>query len=496
VSLKRQFMWSLAPLVVVTAVNLFSVRLFYKYLGAEMYALWFYVITFSGMFGFADLGMGVAVGRYIGVALGKGDRAAVREYWGTGNMVAVPLLGIMGAAFAAIGAILGPHWFRVAPGHENLLRTCFLIGGGSLFLSYYGQFWNILSQAHLEFRFIGLLRTFITLFQVLPSLVIAHRTGNPVWLVLWTAGTNLLQLCIFACHSRRRYNLGFDFAAARMERAREMAAYTGKTFAQLLFGSFFGSVDRMVLGKLAPAESFNPYTIASNAGLRVQSLSVAIMGPVFHNTSRAVGGQQGASPADVYNRSFDFAFGWFVLAAIGAAVWHPILLRVWLGGDLGRTVEPVFTPIILGFCLTAIAAISGAQLGPLNRMGASLCFNVMTGLLTVAGVYIGWNLNGVVGVAWGFLASRIGLVAQDIYVLRLIKAGGWLASQTWLHLGAQCLTGGIFALCYLLIPSHSLLMLVPAGAHCALVSTWLLRHQLVKFLPGINTEPASTVPEL
>src|SRR6267143_6507312 len=98
-SLKKQTLWSVAPLIVVTAVNIVSVPLFYRYLGAELYALWFYVLTFTGAFGFMDLGLGVAVGRYIGVALGKNDVAAVREYWGTGNAIAVPLLGVMGILF-------------------------------------------------------------------------------------------------------------------------------------------------------------------------------------------------------------------------------------------------------------------------------------------------------------------------------------------------------------------------------------------------------------
>ena len=38
----------MAPLLVVTLVNIVSVPLFYRYLGPEMYALWFYVLTFTG----------------------------------------------------------------------------------------------------------------------------------------------------------------------------------------------------------------------------------------------------------------------------------------------------------------------------------------------------------------------------------------------------------------------------------------------------------------
>ena len=108
-SLKKQTLWSLLPLLSVTVVNLVSVRLFYRYLGPEMYALWLYVLTFTGVFGFMDLGIGVAVGRYMGVALGKGDTQAVREYWATGNAIVIPLLATMAAAFTLAGVLFGPH---------------------------------------------------------------------------------------------------------------------------------------------------------------------------------------------------------------------------------------------------------------------------------------------------------------------------------------------------------------------------------------------------
>ncbi len=73
-SIKRQTLWSMAPLLVVTALNLISIPLFYRYLGADLYALLFYVASVSGSFGFMDLGIGTAISRFMGVALGKGDR--------------------------------------------------------------------------------------------------------------------------------------------------------------------------------------------------------------------------------------------------------------------------------------------------------------------------------------------------------------------------------------------------------------------------------------
>ena len=206
-SLKRQTLWSMAPLLAVTAVNLVSVPLFYRFLGAELYALWFYVLTFTGAFGFMDLGLGVAVGRYIGVALGRDDQQAVREYWGTGNAIAIPLLALMGFLFALIGAMFGPLWFNVSPALVGMLRWSFIAGGVSLFLSYYCQFWLILSQAHLDFKFISILRTGISLLQVVPSIGLAWATRSPLILILWATATAALQLVIFIWHAKKSYRL-------------------------------------------------------------------------------------------------------------------------------------------------------------------------------------------------------------------------------------------------------------------------------------------------
>jgi O-antigen/teichoic acid export membrane protein len=451
-----------------------------------MYALWFYVITFNGMFGFADLGLGVAVGRYVGMALGRGDHAAVRLYWGTGNLVAVPLLVLMGVVFVGLGVVFGPKWFNVSPDNVGLLRVCFIVGGIGLFLSYYGQFWNILLQAHLDFKFSSLLRVGVSVFGVLPSIIIAWATRNPAWIVAWGVFIGVIQLVFFAWYSRRHFNLGFELGAASLVRLREMASYTGKTFVTLVVGAFTVSIDRVVLGKLAAAADFTHYNMCANVGARLLGLGGAVMGPVFHNTSRTVDGGDKAKPAAIYNEMFDFTFGWYALAAIWVAVWHPVLMRVWLGGELGATVAPLITPLVIAFCLTAIASISGSQLGALNRLGTVLGFLVGTGVLTVAGVYVGWTTGGLVGVAYGFLASRIAYLAQDLYTIHLIKAGGWFSGRIWAGLVAQAFVGGAFSLVYLLLPRTSFWLLVPAAVHAGMVATWLLRHPLSRFAGALG----------
>jgi len=488
-NIKRQSAWSMLPLLISAAVGFFSLPLFLRYLGNDMYALWGYVATFSGMFGFADLGLGVAIGRYIAVALGKNDAAAVRGYWGTGNLLVIPFLALVSLAFIGLGVWLGPKWFNILPGDAGLLRWCFVWGGCGLFFGYYGTYWMVLSQAHLDFQFISVVRVAMNLLQILPALLLAYFTKNPVLLMLWGTLIALLQLGVFAWHANRKYGLALNLREARFVWAREMASYVGKNFMVLLAGSFFGQIDRAMLGRYALPVNFNPYNISCNVASRLQSLSLSVMGPVTFNTARVIGGGREAS-AKIYNETFAFVFEWYLLATIWIGLWHPVLLRLWLthtmGMKLGQETAvlmgPLLTPIIIACCLSAMANISTAQLASFNRLGVTVISCTAAGLLVIAGVWVGWHIAGVVGVAYGFLFSRIALVAQDLYVIRLIRAGGWLDRRTWLKVVTQGLVGAVFALSYFAVQRDAYWLLIPALLHGGLVAAWLVRRPLRKFL--------------
>ncbi len=477
-SLKRQTLWSMAPLLVVTILNLVSIPLFFRYLGADLYALLFYVTTLTGTFGFADLGLGVAVGRYVGVELGRGDLEAARSYWGTGNAVAIPLLVLMAVIFMGVGFIFGPRWFNVRPGDVGMLQIAFLVAGLGIFFSYYGQFWNILAQVHLDFRFVSILRVLSSTAQIAGAILIAALTRNPVLIICWGTLLSSIQLVALIWHARRRFSFGIHWRQARFARMREMGSYTGKTFLTLLVNNVLGGIDRLALGRLAAPLDFAHYTICANAGQRISGLSVSIMGPIFGNSARAVGSGVESRIAGIYEESFDLMYGWLVLVAVWVTVWRHALLTVWLGPDLATAVEPILVPIVIAYCITSMANISGAQLGPLNRVGTGLVIHTIAGVLVAVCVYLGWHWSGLVGVAYGFLISRIAFIGQDFYVMRLIGARGWLKPQRWLHLLVQIALGAVFLL-LLSLTSFSLpVQVCLALVHGIVVATWLSRRDI------------------
>ena len=488
-SIKRQTLWNMAPMMVTAVTGFISSPLFLRFLGPENYAIWGYAMAFAGMFGFADLGLGVAVGRYVSMALGQGDHPSVRAYWGTGNAIILPTLILIAGALAGFGCWLGPKWYHVAS-HITLFRSCVVATAFELLFSYYSQYWLILSQAHLDFKFVGSLRAIMALVRLVPALGFVYVTHSPLIMVFWFAFAALIELLLFAWHGHKIYQLGFEFSAASLARVREMFGFLSKNLVVMITGSFFNNIDRNVLGRIPSAADFSYYTMAANPATKLQSLSNSVMGPVFYNSSRVASEARHASAAAVYNETFRFVFGWYLLAAVWMTTWHPVFAHFWLvhtmGAEKGAAavsiVGPLLVPLVLAACFGAVVNISGAQLAALNRMGVTIYFSAAAGMLAIAVVWGGWHLAGVQGAAWGFLSSRVAFLAQDIYTAHLIQARGWLDWHTLAALGGQALLAAAFALCYFIWPVDSSWLLLPAGIHAAFMAVWLLRRPLQKVL--------------
>ncbi len=183
---------------------------------------------------------------------------------------------------------------------------------------------------------------------------------------------------------------------------------------------------------------------------------------------------------EFYDEAFQFLIGWYALAVVWIFVWHEPAAQAWLGVLAGARVSPLLPPLVLAYALTSISIISSSQLGALNKVGTQAIFHLISGLLTLPAVYLGWKWGGLYGLALGFLVSRVPLFFQDISSVRLIGAGGWLSRETWLLFAAQGAIGGLFFLLRNIIAASLFTSLLLALLHAAGVGAWLVW----KLVPG------------
>lgn len=413
--------WSLLPVLVLSALSVVTVPVYYHSLGSDMYALWLAIQTMTGTFGFMDFGLGVATGRFVGVALGRGDFTAAREYWASGNIINFGFLAIMALFFGFAGSMLGSHWFLAAQSDPDVFFACIWASAAGLFISYYSQGWLVLLQAHLEFRWLAVNRTLFALLTGAGMAAVAWIFHNPFPSILFGIGVGFIQLISFVLRARQAHRIGSSVRYARWSRLCEMFSYTGKTFMALLCGSVFNSLDRWILGRFAGTSSFVPYNIASNLALRAQGLSTAVMGPIFHESSRGVGHNDLSRLAEIYRRSFNLLAPIYILSSIWITFWQVPWLELWLGSELGTKVSLILPFLAWAACISAIGNISGAQLGPLNLVGTGTFIQFLSLAFSGLLVWVGWQLHGLEGSAAGLLSGRFILFFQDALVRRKIQ---------------------------------------------------------------------------
>ena len=418
--LEQATAWSLLPILLLAILSVVTVPIYYHSFGPEMYALWFAVQTMTGSFGFMDLGMGVATGRFVGVAIGRGDLVAAREYWASGNVVNLVFLAAMALAFGLLGSFVGAQWFQSVHFDQPVFLACVWASAAGLFVNYYSQGWQILLQAHLEFRWLSINRSFFSLLTGIGMAGCAWLFHNPFPSILFGVGIGIFQLASLMWRAHHRHLMGPSLKHARWVRLREMFAYTGKTFLALISGSVLSSLDRWVLGRVAGATPFVSYNVASNLASRAQGLSVAVMGPIFHESNRGVGGEDVPRLAEIYRRSFNLLAPIYILSTLWITFWQVPWLDLWLGPKLATEVSHVLPFLIWAATVSAISNISGAQLGPLNLVGTGTIIQSISWACSGLLVWVGWQLHGMEGSAAGLLAGRFVLFFQDALVRQRI----------------------------------------------------------------------------
>lgn len=413
--------WSLLPILTLSILSVATVPIYYHSLGSDYYALWFAIQTMTGTFGFMDLGLGVATGRYVGVALGRGDFSAARETWASGNLFNLFLLATMAAVFAGLGSWWGPHWFSFPSTERPLFVQCVWWSAGALFLNYYGQGWQVLLQAHLEFRWLALSRTLFSLLTGLGMAWCAWVFRSPLPCIMLGTTVAALQLGALVYRAKSKHQMGFLFTLARWNRLKEMQSYTAKTFCSLLSGAALGSLDRWLLGRIAPSDAFVAYNIGSNLAARVQGLSVAAMGPIFHSSTRGVGQGDRTQLADIYRKSLRMMAPLYLAGALWATAWQWPWLQLWLGPEAAVRVAAVLPYLLWAAAWSALMNISGAQLGPLNLVGFGTWIQSGSWLLSGFFAWGGWNGGGLGGAGAGLLLGRVLLIFQDMRIRKSLR---------------------------------------------------------------------------
>jgi O-antigen/teichoic acid export membrane protein len=395
-------------------IALASVPLTAGYLGMERYGMWVTITSNIAMLSFADFGIGNGLVNAVALAMGRGDRDAMRHAAAS----AFFLLSATACLFAAVLAVAYQWipWASLLNAKSDLARSeagpaslalagCFLLslplgivqriqtGSQEGFVN---DFW--LSAGSLLSLFslvVGL-----HLKWSLPSLILAVSAA-PV------ATTLLNGVSLF--YWGRRWLLprwkNFRWLVAKM------LARQGFFFFLLQIGYVISmSSDNLIVAHVMGAAAVPQYAVTQRAFLLVVSLQSAWLAPLWPAYGEAI--QRG--DIDWVRSTLLRSIVGSVLIASAASLALTVisrpLFKIWVGAELIPS-----WPLTIGFAFWAVVQAGGTAVAMFLNGSNTLQFEVCVSIALVAGgtplKILLCKQSGLAGVVWGQLVAYLFVVA-------------------------------------------------------------------------------------
>ena len=399
-------------------------------LGPERFGFWSLLLALGGSVATLDLGLAVALSRFVAEAEGRGDSSAARRT----ILSAVRLQFVLALAFALLGALFRAtivRAFHVAPEWTYEAECALVVALVGFALGVPG---TLFASAHQGLQRMDLFAAANVPLAVGLAIAIHAALGSP---------TPLLAVVV----SQAAYNLALTIVvgivlARELARVRrpgaEASAGDGASLPRLLrFGLWVqvnsalafasANLDKFLIGSLVALAPVAAYEV----GARVSS--VAFLGPLLllsallPAVARRNAAAPGAHGVGFYRRaSFPFVTLVALVIAALSGLAHP-LLELWLGAA-----DPDKVFMLRGLALAGgLSAITGIA-STLVRAGDRLALETQYAV-------VGFTLHAVFSIAgiklWGWPGAIYGLVASSVLgaLYFLYRVESWLGATPLLE---------------------------------------------------------------
>lgn len=390
-------------------------------MGTDQYGLLVLVMVVAGYFTFLDLGMGVAIIKYLAE---RRDGEAARERDGmmigtalTANAVA----GAIGAAALALGAVRMAAWVGVpdAIRHEavSAFRICSLI----FFINMLAAVFLAIPQSQQRFDVLNRMRVAVQTIQtagIVGLLALGHGLMSVLWLF---AATAMLSCVYYMLVSRRlmprgtRFTPVFDTAAFR--RLFSFGFYnTVSKIAALLINQ----LDRFLIGTMMAVGWISYYAAAAMpAGwiLRIAMLAGPVMLP-------AASELESSGDTDRLRRLLVQGSRYILICCLPLTALLVVMpeqvLRLWMGAEFAERGAASMLLLAVGSCCQGAAMAPAMVLMGIGMARLIAVITLGAGAISTGLCILLIPRLGITGAAAAYAASMAAMVAP-LYVYSCIR---------------------------------------------------------------------------
>ncbi len=417
------------------AVTMFFLSPFVvDHLGMASYGIWSLVMSLTGYFGFADLGVRPAVVYFVARHEAKGEHDEVNRFVNTA-FVTFTFAGAGLFLLAAAFAPFVPSVFRVSPEHASEASWAVVITGLSFAVTLpFNAYSAVLVGKQ---RYPWLASTDLVVLTAKTAAIWALLTSGHgiVAMALVTLGADVLEMGIKSTLAfRAEPTLRLAPRLCDRPHARALLRYGGLAVLVGAAHQLIWRTDALVIGVLLSDEAIALFAVGANLAIYARNL-VSAAGRVLAPAAAALEAKEGRGALVgmlAHGSRASLVLGGAILVYL-VAVGQPFLGR-WMGDAFRGDSATVLTILALGAIAPVAATPFEVVLSGTARMKKLAVLTIVEGVSNlVLSVALALPL-GIVGVALGTTIPALAVRLVALPVIALRELGGsylGLARRAW-----------------------------------------------------------------
>lgn len=402
------YIWPIIFTLIVTPVVVLT-------LGVKEYGIYLFINTAMGLFGIFELGLSLAVLKYMSHYYGKRDEEAIKRLTHSAN-----ILNLIISSFCfAISLFMGIFGMSLLPesfsAYEQYSKL-FILAGGISFFNTITATYTIILYATQRFDIsnkIGIMSVTISNMGMLFIVINGGSISEIFILQLVVACVSSVVVYVEAIKILPVAT--FKFVWHKKE-IFECYRFGIVAYLNNLSSVALSSLDRMVIPFFVGPSNLTYYSIPGNVALKIPGITNTLTASMLPASSHLNGNNENSRLITLYVRTFRFMVVIAGALTVTVISFSYQILQYWLSVDFAEKSSSVLIILALtSFILALFGPLSNFLLG-LGKLKFLSISSLCMAILNAVALFTLLPLFGIIGAAWAYFISVLPVAYLFYYV--------------------------------------------------------------------------------
>lgn len=398
-----------------------------KGLGVEDYGIWSLSLSFLGMMGVLEFGLGVSITKFVSEHVAKKDSISLSSTISMGFLINLGLSLMIMIPLYIFAPAISEMLFSLQDSSGKVAESLRIVSFGFMPMMF-KNFGLAIPQGLQKYKLVNAIKITQNTLNILIAFLIINQKGSVYYIVfsavllMWIIGLTSLYIGYL---SIRPYN--FHWLISRQS-AKSIMSYMSAAGLTNIGIKLFNSVDKLVVGSVLGIEAVTYYSIAIGIANKLVNLSSALSKALMPAASEMqTKGDQKALKKYLGLSSLMMLIINFIIVS-GLLVTANRFLAWWLDPDLASVIVGPFCVLILIYGISGITAPAFHIANGIGKPWINAFGTLVQGIGVILLIVVLGPRFGLLGAAW---ANAISWVKYGtlIYIFLSLKNSGLVREE-------------------------------------------------------------------